>query len=237
MNNKYPYFDGHCDTLSKLFKENSSLNNSHYNVNISNLKKYSASAQIFAIYNNGKLAHKDILSYISYLKKECEKNCDFISFASDSDAVTNNCNNNKISALLSIESLGSQKDLCPDNISEYKSRGVIMMSLCHNNDNSLCGGIGKNNKGLTLLGKKILREMQKQKVILDVSHISDKGFWEATGEYSLPFTASHSNSRSVCNNPRNLTDSQFVRLVKRGGLCGINFFPEFLSEKMQILIL
>lgn len=231
MDNKYPYFDSHCDTLSELFSNKASLNNTNYMVNISHLKKYDGSAQVFAIYNNGKLLHSDILSHISHLKKECKNNSDFISFVKGTNGINQNRNSKKISALLSIESLGSQKDLSLENIEEYKNQGVIIMSLCHNDDNALCGGISKNNKGISLMGKKVLRQMQKHKVILDVSHISEKGFWEATNEYSLPFMATHSNSRSVCNNSRNLTDSQFTCLVKRGGLCGINFCPEFVNDK------
>ncbi|MBO5743783.1 MAG: membrane dipeptidase [Clostridia bacterium] len=231
MNKKYPYFDSHCDTLSKLFSKKASLNNTNCMVNISHLKKYDGAAQVFAIYNNGTLTHNDIISHISYLKKECESYNGFISFAMGADEITRNRSREIISALLSIESLGSQKDLTLENIGEYKALGVIIMSLCHNNDNALCGGISNNNKGISLLGKVVLRQMQKHKVILDVSHISEKGFWEAMEEYSLPFMATHSNSRSVCNNPRNLTDSQFMCLVKRGGLCGINFCPEFLCDK------
>ena len=231
MNKKYPYFDSHCDTISKLFSNKASLNNSNCMVNISHLKKYDEATQVFAIYNNGTLLYNDIISHISYLKNECEKNRDFISFTTGVEGITKNRSNQKISALLSIESLGSQKDLSLENIEEYKTLGVIIMSLCHNCDNALCGGIDKNNKGMSLFGKNVLRQMQKHKVILDVSHISEKGFWEAMEEYSLPFMATHSNSRSICNNPRNLTDSQFTCLVKRGGLCGINFCPEFLSDK------
>ena len=95
----------------------------------------------------------------------------------------------------------------------------------------LCGGIGKNNIGLTSLGRRALRLMQQAGIILDVSHMSDQSFWEALEEYTLPPIASHSNSRKICANMRNLTDKQFVYLVKRGGLCGINYCPVFLCDE------
>jgi len=234
MNYKYPYSDTHCDTLTELFKSGKSLNNREYMVNLSHLKKYKGATQVFAIYNSGKYLKQDIIEIASYLKKECILYRDFISFETGADYVLNNYSKGRISALLSIENLGSQADLSLYNIEEYKNNGIIIIGLCHNEDNTLCGGI-KNSKGLTNFGRKILRQMQKHKIILDVSHMGEKSYWEALEEYSLPFMASHSNSRTVCNHPRNITDSQFAHLVKRGGLCGINFYPAFLGgEKADI---
>lgn len=230
MNYKYPYFDSHCDTLTELFKSGKSLNNSEYMVNLSHFKKYNGAAQVFAIYNSGNFSKKSIIDIASYLKNECIVHSDFISFETKSDDILKNLRQGRISALLSIENLGSQPDLSLQNIGEYKQNGIIIIGLCHNKDNVLCGGV-KNTKGLTNFGRKILRQMQKHKVILDVSHMGEKSYWESLEEYSLPFMASHSNSRSVCNNPRNITDSQFAYLVKRGGVCGINFVPSFLNDE------
>lgn len=234
MNYKYPYFDSHCDTITELFKSGKSLNNSEYMVNLSHLKKYNGAAQVFAIYNSGDFSKKNIIDIASYLKNECIVHSDFISFETKSDNIFKNITKGRISALLSIENLGSQPDLSLWDIEAYKALGVIIIGLCHNEDNALCGGI-KNTKGLTTFGRKILRQMQKHKVILDVSHLGEKSYWEALEEYSLPFMASHSNSRTIHNHPRNITDSQFAYLVKRGGLCAVNFVPEFLkSEKADI---
>lgn len=234
MNYKYPYSDTHCDTLTELFKSSESLNNNEYMVNLSHLKKYKGAAQVFAIYNSGNFLKQDITDIAAYLKKECNLYSDFISFETEADAIIKNSANGTISAILSIENLGSQADLSLQSIEEYKQNGIIIIGLCHNEDNALCGGI-KNTNGLTFLGRKILRQMQKHKIILDVSHMGEKSYWEALEEYSLPFMASHSNSFSVCTHPRNITDSQFAYLVKRGGLCGINFVPDFLSgEKSDI---
>ena len=231
MKYKYPYFDAHCDTLTKLYKNNDSLNNSSYMVNISSLKKYSSMTEVFAIYNSGEFFKKDVSDILNYLKKECAAYPGFISFEKSIKGIVKNCMSGKITALASIENLGSQPDFSLKDISYYKSLGIIIIGLCHNDNNILCGGAGENNSGLTSLGKAALRQMQENGVILDVSHMSDKSFWEATAEYSLPFMATHSNSRAICPNVRNLTDEQFVYLAKRGGICGINFYPPFVSDE------
>ena len=104
------------------------------------------------------------------------------------------------------------------------------MSLCWNNDNILCGGCEGKGSGLTDLGAEVLSQMEKHKIILDVSHMSDKSFWDSFEHYSLPICATHSVSRAVHNHKRNLTDEQFTAIAKCGGVCGVNFYPPFLCE-------
>lgn len=229
MKFKYPYSDAHCDTITRLYKNNDSINNSKYMVNLSHLRKYQGALQVFAIYNNGHLLKDDVISIIEFLKNECRVYSEYMSLETKLKNTISNHMSDRITALLSIENLGAQRDFCIEDISFYNDNGIIMMSLCHNDNNILCGGIGENKSGLTPLGRRALRLMQKNGVILDVSHMSDISFWEALEEYSLPFTASHSNSRTVYPNMRNLTDKQFVCLVKRGGVCGINYYPDFLE--------
>lgn len=234
MNFSYPYFDAHCDTITELYKNKSSINNSKYMVNLSHLKKYFGAVQVFAIYNSGSLFKENIISILEFLKEECKLYNEFISFETTEKAMLQNHFANKITAFASIESLGSQKDFSPNHISFYKQKGVKIMSLCHNADNPLCGGCALNQNGLTPLGRESLRLMQKTSVILDVSHMSHKSFWEAIAEYSLPFMATHSNSSKIHNHPRNLTDEQFICLAKRGGVCGINYYPPHLGKKANI---
>lgn len=230
MNIDYPYFDFHCDTITEIYKSNDTLGSSDYMVNIGHLKKYNPCTQVFAIYNNGKLKQADVIDIIDYLKHQCSLYGGILSIARNSNDIIRNSKNNVISAVISIESLGSQSDIDDETVDVYYKNGVRVMGLCHNDDNQLCGGIGSNSSGLTPLGRSVVRRIQSRGIILDVSHMSDKSFREATEEYTLPFAATHSNSRTVCPSPRNLTDKQFVYLVKRGGLCGINFHPPFVGD-------
>ena len=83
--------------------------------------------------------------------------------------------------------------------------------------------------GLTDFGKNVVKEMDRLGMIIDVSHLSEVGFWDVVKGSKKPFVASHSNSKTVWNHPRNLTDEQFGVFVERQGLVGINFYPVFLN--------
>ena len=110
------------------------------------------------------------------------------------------------------------------------------MSITWNNDNPFCGGIENNSKGLTESGKETIYIMKKLGMVLDVSHISDVGFEEVSSIDGLRIMATHSNSRSVCAQNRNLTDSQFLKICELGGVVGLNTYPIFLNgtEKADV---
>jgi len=84
--------------------------------------------------------------------------------------------------------------------------------------------------GLTALGCQAIPLLERHNIIVDVSHLGDKGFWQVAGLAKRPFVASHSNSRAVCDHPRNLTDDQFRAIVKAGGIVGLNFCEYFISD-------
>jgi membrane dipeptidase len=86
------------------------------------------------------------------------------------------------------------------------------------------------NKGLTAFGREVVHEMNRLGMIIDVSHLSDKGFYDVAELSEAPFIASHSNSRSIKENSRNLTDEMIKLLAQKGGVTGINFFGSFLSN-------
>jgi len=108
-------------------------------------------------------------------------------------------------------------------------RGVRMLTLTWNGANELGGGQAEDI-GLTPIGRQAIPLLEQHSIIVDVSHLGDKGFWEVAGLARRPFVASHSNSRAVCGHPRNLTDDQFRAIVQAGGLVGLNFCTYFISE-------
>ena len=81
---------------------------------------------------------------------------------------------------------------------------------------------------MTALGRELVREMEQLGMIIDVSHLSDRGFYDVLEITGKPFVASHSNARSLCPHPRNMTDEMIRRLGERGGCMGLNFYQEFL---------
>src|SRR5699024_939095 len=114
----------------------------------------------------------------------------------------------KLAVLLGLEGLsGIGEDV--DLIYSLYHLGFRLMSLTWNEQNHLATGAGGDiNRGLTDLGKKAIKIINELGIILDVSHANDKSFWDIANTASKPFIASHSNSRAICNVPRNLTDEQ-----------------------------
>ncbi len=216
---EYSLFDAHCDTLLKVFFDGKSLYDGDCDVSIKKLSNYKSATQLFAVFNEGNLKTSDILKISDLVKSN--RNINF---------VTNTKNLKKVNAMLSIEGLGNTKDLKPEDIKTFYDAGFRVISLTWNQNNPLCGGIEENNDGLSPLGKDILSKMEKENIVLDVSHISDKGFFDCFENFSGKIVATHSNSRKICNHMRNLTDEEFLLLKKRGGVAGLNLYPLFLNK-------
>lgn len=116
-----------------------------------------------------------------------------------------------------------------DRLREAAAAGVKMMTLTWNGPNAIASG-NKTLEGLSLFGHDVLAEMAALDMVVDVSHLNDKSFWDVCRAVQVPFAASHSNARAVCGHPRNLTDDQFRALAERGGVAGLNFCEAFLIE-------
>lgn len=113
--------------------------------------------------------------------------------------------------------------------------GVRSMGLTWNESNQVADGVRvPKPKGLTHFGRQVVREMNRLKMAIDVSHIAEKGFWECLELSTQPVMASHSNAKSLCAHPRNLTDEQITSIIQSGGVIGIAFVPEFLADRDPI---
>jgi len=206
------FFDCHCDTLLKMYRENKGFYKNNFDYDLSLLKSDDEAHIVFAVFNDGTLYRKDILSVFEYFKRHC--------------ATLYNAK-----AYLSVEGIGNQPDFSVTDIELYRKHGMRMASLCWNEDNSLCGGIKNNVKGLSKLGKKVIEELVRFSVIPDVSHASDRACREIVEYSGVSVCASHSNSRKICPHKRNLTDDEIKLISSTGGVVGINFYPDFVSYK------
>lgn len=242
--------DMHCDTISTLFEsiknqKNGSLKSNHLHLDISKLQKGDYLLQNFAIFVS-LLEHKNPLEYshqlIDFFYQEIEKNKDDIGVVLRYADIQKNKEEGKISALLTVEEGGITKcDLA--HLRNLYRLGVRMLTLTWNFEN----GIGYPNiyrsegmepdykkpnveQGLTEFGIEFIREMEKLGMIIDVSHLSDAGFYQVLQNTKKPFVASHSNARGICNHVRNLSDEMIRELGNRGGVMGMNFYPSFLVE-------
>lgn len=137
----------------------------------------------------------------------------------------------KAAAVLTVEN-GSALAGRPERVETLARDGVRMLTLTWNGENEIGSG-NVTDHGLSPFGKEAVRELERQGIIIDVSHLNDKGFDDLLEIARKPFAASHSNARAVCGHKRNLTDEQIREMVRRGCLIGLNYFNTFLREDGQ----
>lgn len=115
------------------------------------------------------------------------------------------------------------------NLDWLYEQGVRMMTLTWNAANEIAGG-ADTEEGFTPFGRKVVAGMERLGMAVDVSHLSDRAFWELCEFAQKPFAASHSNARAVCAHRRNLTDDMFREIARRGGVVGLNYSDWFIRE-------
>lgn len=114
-------------------------------------------------------------------------------------------------------------------VAYLKERGVKMFTIVWNGANELASG-HDTDQGFSEFGRKAVAELERNKIVVDVSHMNDKSFDELCTFAVKPFIATHSNLRSICSHRRNLTEPQFIEIVRRGGLVGINLVAPILAD-------
>ena len=159
---------------------------------------------------------------------------DMLATCADFGGILNALGEKKTAGILAIEGADALEGEL-SNLNYFYDRGVRLITLTWNHDNEISGSIaGDTGAGLTDFGREVVCSMFKMGIIVDVSHISKRGFWDVyklAKKYNKPFVASHSNAYSICAHPRNLDDEQIEAIVETGGCIGINFYADFLSEK------
>ena len=171
-------------------------------------------------------------SCLSALVDELEKNADLAVICRSAGEARAAAKAGRIAAFLAIEGaelLGSSLD----GLRKAYEKGVRLVNLTWNYRNPLCG-TNQTGGGLTEAGRAFVREAQRLGVAVDMSHLSDEGFWDCLEIAEKPILAGHSNARALCPHPRNLTDEMFTALAKAGGVAGLNLCPAFLGEDPDI---
>jgi membrane dipeptidase len=126
------------------------------------------------------------------------------------------------------EPLGTDLSL----LRNFYKLGVRIICLTWHQRNAVADGAGEpGTGGLSNFGKKLVQEMNRIGMVIDVSHMSEVGFWDVLSHSQRPVLASHSNARSLCDHPRNLTDEQIKSLTQKGGVIGINFLGQFVKNQ------
>lgn len=228
---KYSLIDTHCDTASEALDKNIGFYNNGLHVDLAKMGEYEY-VQFFAAfiapeYKNE--AMQRAFAIIKKVKDEIEKSGGKIALCRSYEELARN--KGKVCAFLSLE--GGEPINSKDDLQRLYDEGIRMAALTWNYKNRLAAGVNEEdeNAGLTGFGKEIVKEMNRLGIILDVSHLNERSFWDVIEASKKPVIASHSNAYSICPNKRNLTDRQFLELKKNRGIAGINLYPVFLSGK------
>lgn len=142
------------------------------------------------------------------------------------------------SIMLGIENgLALESDI--NNVKHFANRGIVYITLCHNGDNDVCDSARGSNthNGVSEWGEKVIKEMNAQGVMVDLSHAAEKSFYDALDISATPIVCSHSNCKSLCDHPRNLTDDQLRKLAQKGGVAQITLYHGFVCKDGEATIL
>ncbi|SCJ23988.1 Membrane dipeptidase (Peptidase family M19) [uncultured Clostridium sp.] len=237
------FIDLHCDTIDKLIsiKEDDKLKINSHSVDIEKLIKGNCLAQTFALYvdiENYKEPNKHCIDMVNKFHKEINLNNDLISMATNYKEIIDNEKKGKISALLSIEE-GAVLEGNIENLNKFYNLGVRMITLTWNHENEIGYPHVKpeySTKGLKDFGIEVVNKMNELGMIVDVSHLSDAGFYDVAKISKKPFIATHSNARKITNHSRNLTDDMIKTLANLGGVTGINFCSAFIGDTPKTMI-
>lgn len=232
-------FDAHADTLSVLAQANGeyhlgTLAGSH--VSLPKMQKAGISAQIFAVYvpknySPGLALHMALKMADIFWQNMERYSEQLLPVLSRSDLHMLEQALPRIGCLLSLEG-GEPLEGSLANLRNLFRLGVRAMTLTWNHRNQLGDGVGEGERasGLSKFGCEVVAEMNNLGMLVDVSHLSERGFWDVLAISQEPVIASHSNAYSLCQHPRNLSDDQIRALADRGGVIGVNFYPRYVTN-------
>jgi len=226
-------FDAHCDTVQKICDFGGNLVDNLYHIDLNRLNTFEGYIQIFAAFIDKqsdalspfKRCNQLIDKYFYEIGEAKEKVCHCL----NSNDINLALNKRRRAALLSIEG-GEALEGKIENLNYFYKRGVRAITLTWNYSNEISGGISEiNSEGLTDFGHSVVLKMNELGMLIDVSHISERGFWDVIEQTKMPIAATHSNAKKLCPHLRNLSDEQICAIIKNGGCIGINLYSEFLN--------
>lgn len=236
-NRNYFVCDAHCDTAGAMYKPFKLYQNDTH-LDLKRMMEYEKWIQVFAIWTEPEQEVSDIRNNYektaAKLYDEILQNCGYIQIIHDLKTLIDTYNSDKCGAVIGIEG-GEIIDGDIEYIDKLYRDNVCVITLTWNYTNRIGTGAAEENPifGLTDFGRSVVRKMNENKMIVDVSHSSEKTFWDVLEISALPVMASHSNSKTLCRSPRNLSDEQFCALVGLNGFTGINFYPPFLCDNKK----
>ena len=228
--------DSHLDTPSELLRQrNIGIDNPGAQVDFPKMKAGGITAGFFALYTPPETepdaATRRALEMLSATYDACEVNEDYAALAFSPEEVLENEKQGIMSVCLGMENASPIQESL-SMLRTFYRLGVSYVTLTHNGDNAVADSAaeGKRWGGLSPFGREVVAEMNALGMMIDLSHASDKTFWDCVELSKAPVVATHSCCRTLCGHRRNLTDEMLKALGEKDGYVGINFYPYFLSD-------
>jgi len=234
--------DTHCDTPMEFSRSGFDLGTKHTEgcVDFPRMKEGGLHSEFFAVFigqgprddSSFTLVHRKALDIFDAIHKNVEKNSSMAEMAYSPGDAYRIFKKGKIAAFIGLENgypIG--KDI--SRIKQYYDLGARYITLCHTKNNDICDSStdskGSENDGLSSFGTEVVKEMNRLGMMVDVSHISDKSFFDVLKVSKTPVIASHSSCRALCENPRNLTDKMLLALKENGGVIQICILSNYVK--------
>jgi len=232
-------FDGHCDTILRCYLEGGGFWKNDGHLDLERMGAAGHWAQFFAIFGSredmpGEPLFQVAQKELAIFRREMAVCAGHVVQCCTAEEIEAAWARGKSAALLSVE--GAELLDCDLQKLEWAyEQGVRAVNLTWNYANLLSGSnLEKPDQGLTEQGRAFVKRMQELGMLVDVSHLSDPGFWDVMELAEKPVFASHSNARAVCPHRRNLTDEQFTAIIEKKGVAGLNMAVGFLGEDPDI---
>jgi membrane dipeptidase len=245
IHNSAIVIDTHADTPQRFVDDNFDIGNNDPNdvghISLAKAKAGNLGAEFFSIWvdpetNKGRYVERT-LDLIDSVYEQAEHHPDQMMMAFSTTDIERAHKEKKLAALMGIEG-GHSMESDMRLLRDYYRLGVRYMTLTWSNTNDWGDSSGdiddpkvQHHNGLTDFGKQVVLEMNRLGMMVDISHVADKTFWDAIAVSKAPVIASHSCARALVNAPRNMTDDMLRAVAKNGGVVDVNFFSGFTDQK------
>lgn len=236
-------FDAHCDTISRCWREYEGLDSNSGAVSLDRTAGFERYCQFFALWtadgytgypSGGDSVERAYHILLRCFKDQMARNSAKIVQCRTAVEAERANRQGKAAAFLSVE--GAELLGCdPARLDQAAADGVAAINLTWNYANTLSGShCDEQGRGLSPVGREFVSKMEDLHILVDVSHLSEAGFWDVAEMARWPFIASHSNAKSVWDHTRNLTDGQINAIIKNQGVIGLNFYEGFVGGSRDL---
>ena len=230
--------DSHCDTPSQILRlRDLSIDNRYAHVDFPKLKKGGVDGAFFALYipasydSDPDAAFEYARRLYEGVERTIASNHRIAAFATSVSEALKNKSESRFSVFLGLEN-GSPIGNSIDRLKWFYDKGIRYVTLCHSRNNQICDSCAQSTarwNGLSPFGKEVVAQMNRIGMMVDVSHISDRSFYDVMEYSTKPVVATHSCCRALADHPRNMTDEMIRLIAAKGGVVQVNFYPLFLD--------